>query len=70
VLSSLGMSPLAPLAAAPAAHPSARSQVRFLGDAKSSLGDAKSSLGDAKSSLGDAESLLGDAKSSLGDAKS
>jgi hypothetical protein len=42
-------------------------QVRTLGDAKSSLGDAKSSLGDAKSSLGDAKSSLGGAKSSLGD---
>jgi hypothetical protein len=46
------------------------SQVRFLGDASSSLGDAKSSLGDAESSLGDANSSLGDATSSLGDAKS
>jgi hypothetical protein len=45
-------------------------QVRWLGDAKSSLGAAKSSLGEAKSSLGDATSSLGAAKSSLGDAKS
>jgi hypothetical protein len=45
-------------------------EVRFLGDAKSSLGDAKRSLGDAESSLGDAKSSLGDAESSLGDVKS
>jgi hypothetical protein len=38
----------------------AAAEVRFLGDAKSSLGDAKSSLGGAKSSLGDAKSSLGD----------